>query len=52
MSGEAKVDNSTVAESSMLAMVADHVHGIHIPIFSEDGLELIFMEAGGTRDKK
>ena len=50
--GEANVDNGTMAEDCMFAVVANHVHGIHIPILSEDGLELIFMEAGGARDKK
>jgi hypothetical protein len=52
LSGEANVDNCTMAESSMLAMVANHVHGIHIPILSEDGHELILMEAGSAGDKE
>ena len=50
--GEANVDNGTMAEDGMFAVVANHVHGIHISVRSKDRLELVPVEASGAGDEK
>ena len=52
MFGEANVDNGTMAEDGMFAVVANHVHGIHISVRSKDRLELVPVEASGAGDEK